>query len=263
MKKSRRRFIGDNLSDAIFHNVNLTGARIRGAALAGAQISGDIRGMTVNGVEVAPLVKAELDRRYPERKALRPKTPQGMREAWTVIEGLWGPTVERARALPAAQLHVSVEEEWTFVETLRHLVFVTDAWIRRTVLGEHDQYDAGGLASSDLPPWYQAACGLDPSADPTLDEVLTARAERMAIVRHLVDGLGDEDIERRCRANRSKGFPADPRRYDYRTCLWTVFGEEWQHHRFAVRDLDLLERDPSAGSTTKPKTTAPPKSAKS
>ena len=74
MKKSRRRFIEENLSAAVFHNVNLINARIRGAFLAGAENSGDIRGMNVNCVEVAPLVKAELDRGRPEARWLRSET---------------------------------------------------------------------------------------------------------------------------------------------------------------------------------------------
>jgi len=71
-----------------------------------------------------------------------------------------------------------------------------------------------------------------------------------------VDGLTEEDMTRRCRGNRSPGYPTDPKRYDYRTCLWVLFNEEWEHHLFAVRDLELLEQDPSAGSPKKPKTTA-------
>ena len=81
----------------------------------------------------------------------------------------------------------------------------------------------------------------------------------MALVRALVDGLTDDDITRRCRGNRSPGYPTDPKRYDYRTCFWVLFNEEWEHHLFAVRDLERLEQDPSAGSPKKPKTTAPKK----
>ena len=152
-----------------------------------------------------------------------------------------------------------MDEEWSFVETLRHLVMVTDSWIRRTVLNEKDHYYPAGLSHTDQPIWFQDACGLDPKADPSLDEVLEVRAERMAIVRTLVDGLTNEDIGRRCRGNRSPGYPTDPKRYDCRTCLWVLFNEEWEHHFFAVRDLELLEQDPSAGSSKKPRTTAPKK----
>jgi DinB superfamily len=33
-------------------------------------------------------------------------------------------------------LHESVGGEWSFIETLRHLVFATDSWIRRAILGD-------------------------------------------------------------------------------------------------------------------------------
>jgi hypothetical protein len=66
---------------------------------------------------------------------MRPTDPAGFREAWDTVERLWDGTVERARGLDPALLHESVDGEWSFVETLRHLVFATDAWIRRGILG--------------------------------------------------------------------------------------------------------------------------------
>jgi hypothetical protein len=51
-----------------------------------------------------------------------PKTPDGMREAWSIIEATWSRTAERAKRLDEALLHQRVNDEWSFVETLRHLV---------------------------------------------------------------------------------------------------------------------------------------------
>lgn len=262
MKKSRRRFIEENLSDAVFHNVNLTNARIRGAFLTNAEISGDITGMKVNGVLVAPLVEAELDRLYPERAKLHPDTPEGMRETWSIIEGLWKGTVKRARKLPEARLHESVDEEWSFVETLRHLIMVTDSWIRRTVLNEKDHYYPGGPVPhrpADLVPgrlWSRpqggSVIGRGPRG-PCRADGDRARARRWADRR----GHSGEAVPR----EPAPGYPTDPKRYDYRTCLWVLFNEEWEHHRFAVRDLELLETDSSAGSPKKPRTTTPKKRA--
>ena len=81
-------FEGVDLSGASFHNVNLSGATIKEALLVNARLSGLIHGLTVNDVEVAPLIIAELDRRYPERTALRPRDADGVRAAWAVIEQL-------------------------------------------------------------------------------------------------------------------------------------------------------------------------------
>ena len=35
------------------------------------------------------------------------------------------------------------------------------------------------------------------------------------------------------------GWP-HPNAYPVRECLLTVLNEEWQHHQYAVRDLDIL-----------------------
>jgi len=58
---------------------------------------------------------------------MRPADPVGFGEAWDILERLWDRTVERARRLPADLLHESVDGEWSFTETLRHLVFATDS----------------------------------------------------------------------------------------------------------------------------------------
>jgi len=53
--------------------------------------------VTVNGVDIGPLVDAELNRRYPDRVKMRPADPAGFREAWDLLGRLWEQTVERAR----------------------------------------------------------------------------------------------------------------------------------------------------------------------
>ena len=45
---------------------------IRGAAQVNADISGEIKNLRVNGVDVVLLVAAELNRRYPDRVKMRP-----------------------------------------------------------------------------------------------------------------------------------------------------------------------------------------------
>jgi hypothetical protein len=116
-----------DLTGARLRAVDLTGVVMRNVELAGADIHGEIGNLTINGVDIGPLVDAELDRRYPDRAKMRPAGPAGFREAWEVLERLWGQSVERARRLPPELLHESVDGEWSFIETLRHLVFVTDA----------------------------------------------------------------------------------------------------------------------------------------
>ncbi|HWD96680.1 MAG TPA: pentapeptide repeat-containing protein, partial [Acidimicrobiales bacterium] len=116
-----------DLQRAQFRSVDFSGAEMRNVDLAGASISGDIDNLTINGVDVSELVQAALDARYPLRSKMRPTDPDGFREAWRILERLWGETVQRARHLPPDLLHESVDDEWTFIETLRHLVFASDS----------------------------------------------------------------------------------------------------------------------------------------
>ena len=62
--------------------------------------------------------------------------PPGLRTAWGNVQEMWGAIVERARLMPSRNLDARVNDEWSFLETLRHLIFVTDAWIGSVVL-EH------------------------------------------------------------------------------------------------------------------------------
>ena len=82
---------------------------------------------------------------------MRPTDPAGFREAWDVVERLWGETVERARRLDPELLHESVDGEWSFIETLRHLVFATDSWIRRAILGDPSPWDPLDLPWDEMP----------------------------------------------------------------------------------------------------------------
>jgi len=102
---SSARFEQVDFSRAWFRNVYFTGATLRGAWLEDVDIDGEIRNVRINGVDIGPLVEAELNRRYPERTKLDPADAAGFREGWTIIERAWPPTIERARRLPPELLH--------------------------------------------------------------------------------------------------------------------------------------------------------------
>ena len=78
-----------DLTDARFDHVRMRGVAMRGVELVDVEIDGEVWNVTINGVDVAPLIEAELDRRYPDRSRCAPPTPAGFREAWDVIERLW------------------------------------------------------------------------------------------------------------------------------------------------------------------------------
>lgn len=66
---------------------------------------------------------------------LRPTTPEEAQAAWAAVEEEWAKTVARAQA-PEAKLSESVNGEFSFLETLRHLVFAMDNWFTAPIRGE-------------------------------------------------------------------------------------------------------------------------------
>lgn len=235
---SGARFENVDLSGARFRNLDMTGAKIRGALLFDVELSGDIRNLTVNGVDVVPLVEAELDRRYPERAKMRPDDADGYREAWSILERLWGSTVARARALPPELLHERVDGEWSFIETLRHLSFATDAWVRRALLGEPSPWHPLDLPHDEMPD--DAPVPRDRDARPGLEEVLELRADRMATVRRVIADLTDEKLAGMTEPVTEPGYP-EPESFPVRRCLGAILSEEWEHRLYAERDLEVLE----------------------
>ncbi|MET8836796.1 DinB family protein [Micromonospora sp. NPDC004540] len=227
-----------DLSGARFRGVDLRGVTMRGVELVGVDIHGEVEGLTINGVDVGPLIEAELDRRYPDRARMRPTDPAGFREAWDVLERLWDGTVERAGRLRPELLHESVDGEWSFVETLRHLVFATDSWVRRVILGDPSPWDPLDLPWDEMPDL--PGVPRDRAARPSLDVVLALRRDRMSTVRQVIEGLTDESLAGRTDPVAGAGWP-EPRSYPVRECLLIVLNEEWEHRLYAQRDLDALE----------------------
>jgi hypothetical protein len=233
---SGRRIEDADFSFTRLHSPNFEGARITDGWFLNTDVSGDITGMRVNDVEIAPLVTAELDRRFPERVKLRATDPQGLAEAWELIEGVWARTVSRARELPPAFLSERVDGEWSLLETLRHLIHATDSWFFRMIRGVEKPYHPWGLAGSFLQD--PASLGLDVTANPELDELLDVRRQRMAEVKAMISALNAQELERVCQPPATPGHP--DHEHSVLECLHVILDEEWEHSRYANRDLDLL-----------------------
>lgn len=238
------RFVGRNLREARFVESDLSGVVMRGVDVQDADIDAPWLPdsvLRVNGVDVAPLVEAELDRRYPGRADRRAHDPAGLRAAWESLQGTWAALVERAETMPAGTVEHSVDGEWTFSQTLRHLVLATDSWFGKAVLGlEHPFHPLGqprAGAEDD---------GLDLSlfatTAPPFDEVLAAREDRVAMMRGFLATVTPEVLAEE-RAN-----PWNPEYPEtVLGCVQVVLEEEWEHLRYAGRDLDALAA-PAAAS---------------
>lgn len=237
-----------DLSGSRFEHVNLAGSRIHGAYLINTKVtdawvhsldlSGDVQSLLVNGVEVAGYVKAELERRHPELGYLESKDVPGVQRAWATVEEIAAATLAAARALPPEALDESVDNEYSYLQTLRHLVFATDRWITGPVLGVADHFHPLGYPYDSAPPEERAPLDLD--AHPTLDDVLEVRAERTDFVDDLVRDATDESLARAVDSPNGGATTVGD-------CIRVVFIEEWWHHRYAGRDLTVLghERDGS------------------
>jgi len=170
-----------------------------------------------------------------------PRTPEGYQQAWALIEQTWADTTKRAVELPHALLTNRVNGEWSFVETLRHLILATDAWVRRPILGATDFYPAGvphdeAIAEDgiDVSLW-----GIDVNAQPPLDEVIEVRATRMSEVRAVIGALTSAEVDRVCPQNSSPGHP-EVTTWPVGECLDIAIREEWAHHGYMLRDLPML-----------------------
>jgi hypothetical protein len=211
--------------------------RLRGVDIWNVQIDADLQNVVINGVDVAPLIEAELNRRDPDRTRMRPESPVGFREAWAILEARWAATVERARGVPEEQLHEPVGDEWSFIQTLRHLCFASDAWVGRMVLGHPAPWHPLDLPWDEAPGWEGVPWDRD--VRPGLDQVLAVRRERQAMVADVVRELTPEQLAGTV-TMREPGWP-QLEEFPLRDCLLIVLNEEWQHRLYAERDLAALQ----------------------
>jgi DinB superfamily len=234
------RFYVRDFTGAKFIDCDLTNVKVVDASLVDVDVSGYVEKLVVNGVDVTDFVATELDRRHPERVQFRQaETADDCRAVWDTIERTWSETIERAQQLPDQALYERVDDEWSFVQTLRHLIFITDAWASRTILDQERPYHPFGLPQTWYPSQDAAALGIDLEAHPSFKEVMQVRGERMAVVRRIMDSLTADEMERLCARSPAPGYPDEER--SVVECLAVVMDEEIEHHRYATRDLAVLE----------------------
>jgi len=227
------------MTEAEFRECDLTRVRLIGVVMQDAVIDGLVSNLVVNGVEVMSYVEAELDRRHPARPLMRSTDPADLRRAERQLRAGWVATVARLRGMPPGSEHQRVGGEWSAVETLRHLVFVHDSWFRRCCLGSPRPFTALGLASDFVPD--QEEQGLDQAAAPGLDQVLTVRDEQAAELERWLARVTADELAAVAPVPAGPGWPPYAAGKTVLECLQVVLNEEWAHHGFCVRDLDLLE----------------------
>jgi hypothetical protein len=229
-------FIRASLKGATLRFSDVSGVTMRAVDVDGLDIdSHDLffGSLLVNGVNVVPLVDAELDRQFPGRALQKAQTPEGLREGWVAVQAAWADTVA---ATPPDLVDAHVEDEWSLAQTLRHLVLATDAWLRGGILRiEQPFHEIGQIFTG------AAEMGFDVSVfrtdpPPSYDEILAVRAERQQQVTAFLDTVTPELLAE----ERDNPWGGDDWHPSVGDCVRVILEEEWAHLRYVRRDLALL-----------------------
>jgi len=230
-------FVKTSFKNATMRFSDLSGVTMRSVDVGGLDIdSHDLffGSLFVNGVDVVPLVDAELNRQFPGRELQKAQTPEGLREAFTAVASAWQSTVTDA---PADLVDAHVQDEWSLSETLRHLILATDAWLRGGIMRMPQPFHEIGQIFTGA-----GAMGFDMSIfraePPSYQEVLAVRAERQRMVSDFLEtATADVLAEER----------DDPWGGDWHPtvgdCVRVILEEEWAHLRYIRRDLALVSAD--------------------
>jgi uncharacterized damage-inducible protein DinB len=236
-------FRGVDLTGATFRDCDLSDVRIVSSVATGLRVSGfggSAAGVVVDDVDVTAYVAAELDRRHPERVQLREaRTLHELREGWRRLDELWSELLARADELPSGARYERVDGEWSFVETLRHLVFAVDVWVRRMLLDEDATFHPLGLPPTDYPAEGLAELGVEPDADVPYADIVALHAACRAAVQQALAELSDGQL-----ADVRTGVPAPAwgtESFTVEECVRVVLQEHCEHRRYADRDLRILE----------------------
>ena len=229
---------------ATFVKASFKGATVRFSDVSGVTMrSVDVDGLDidshdlffgslfVNGVDVVPLVDAELNRQFPGRELQKAQTPDGLREGWVAVQSAWHTTVS---ATPPELVDAHVDDEWSLAQTLRHLVLATDAWLRGGILRIQQPFHEIGQIFTGA-----AEMGCDMSifrADPpAYEEILAVRAERQRLVTDFLTSATPELL-----AEEREDPWGDEWRPSVGDCIRVILDEEWAHLRYIRRDLARL-----------------------
>ena len=230
---------------ASFVNTSFKGATVRFSDVSGMTMrSVDVNGLEidshdlffgtllVNGVDVVPLVDAELNRRFPGRELQNAQTVEGLREGWEAVQSAWEATVA---GTPSELVDAHVEDEWSLAQTLRHLILATDAWLGGAILRiEQPFHEIGQIFTG------AANMGFDMSIfredPPSYEEILEVRAERQQMVTEFLDTATPELLAE----ERDNPWGGDDWHPSVGDCIRVILEEEWAHLRYIQRDLALL-----------------------
>ena len=232
-------FEDQDLSDSVFWGVNLERVYVRDANLAGARffhtfwtdvsIDGIVDRLVVNGVDVTDFVNSH-DRWFPLRTQLEPSSDDQLRATWDAIQAEWASLLECVDGMPPDTTSTSVAGEWSLRDTLRHLVFAMDKWFRWPIVGAREFSSIGlpntGSRDREWP-------GLDLDADPSFADVMAVRSAYVDEFRRGIHEYSISQLPETVDVLENGSIPA-------LMCFHVVLEEEFEHLRYALRDLDQI-----------------------
>ena len=235
-----KEFEGASFVRASFKGATLRFSDVSGMSMRGVDVGGlDIDShdlffgsLFVNGVDVVPLVDAELNRQFPGRELQKAQTPEGLREGWNAVQSAWQETVA---GTPPELVNAHVEDEWSLSQTLRHLILATDAWLGGGILGKEQPFQEIGQIFTGA-----GEMGFDMSIfrvdEPSYEEILEVRAERQRqVTGFLATAMSDLLAE-----ERKNPWGDGDWRPSVGDCLRVILEEEWAHLRYIRRDLTRI-----------------------
>ncbi len=234
-----KEFEGATFVEASFRGATLRFSDVSGVTMRGVDVDGlDIDShdlffgsLVVNGVDVVPLVDAELNRQFPGRELQKARTPEGLRDGWLAVQTAWQATVE---GTPTELVDAHDEDEWSLAQTLRHLILATDAWLRGGILRMEQPYHEIGqvFTGAEQMGFDTSLFRVDP---PAYAEVLAVRAERQQLV---TDFLAMATVE--LLAQDREGPWGGDWHPSVGDCIRVILEEEWAHLRYIRRDLGRM-----------------------
>ena len=239
------KFVGSKEFEGATFVSSFKGATLRFSDISGVTMRGvDVNGLDIdshdlffgsliiNGVDVVPLVNAELNRQFPGRELQTAQTPHGLREAWVAVQAAWQTTVADA---PRDEVDVNHNDEWSLAQSLRHLILATDAWLRGGILQMEQPFHEIGLifGGADEIGFDMSIFRSDP---PTYEEILAVRGERQCMV---TEFLATATAELLAEA-RENPWERGAWRPSVGDCIRVILEEEWAHLRYIRRDLAHL-----------------------
>ncbi len=109
-------FVRTSFTGATFRSCDLSGVTMRSVDTNGLEIDDHdllFGSVIVNGVDVVPLVEAELNRQFPGRELQQAQTPEGLRNGWVAVQNAWATTVANT---PPGLVAAHVDDEWSLAQ---------------------------------------------------------------------------------------------------------------------------------------------------